>query len=395
MRKPVCGDTIILRVTIVNSFFPPWRGGAETYVYNLAKALTKRGHSLTVSCANPPARAGTYLHEGIRIRRHKLLAKVYGTPLMPTLFEDVFTADVEIFHANFPSPFTASIVAAASTARGIPAVLTWHNDLPPVTSPAGILAKIHDNLVLPGYIHAFRRVISTSEAYRMSSPILSKLGGLVSVVPHGVDCDRFRPEIPSAGLRRRLGLGSKFTIIFVGALTKWHKYKGLDVLLNAMKIILNKHKELALLVVGEGELKDHYQTTSRQLGINARMLFLGDVPDAQLPEYYAAADLLVLPSKDRSEGFGLTILEANAAGKPVVASNTGGIPSLVRDNYNGLLVPPNEPAALSEALLYLSNNRGLAATMGRNGRKVAEEHDWSKTAALTERVYLDALAGKR
>ncbi len=384
-----------MKITLVNSFFPPWRGGAETYVYNLAKALTKRGHTVTVSCASPPARAGTYSQEGIIIRRHKLLAKVYGTPLMPTLFEDVFAADVEIFHANFPSPFTASIVAAASTARGIPAVLTWHNDLPPVTSPAGILAKIHDNLVLPGYIHAFRRVISTSEAYRVSSPILSKLGGLVSVVPHGVDCDRFRPEISSTGLRGRLGLGSRFTIIFVGALTKWHRYKGLDVLLSAMRIILNKRKELSLLVVGEGELKNNYQARSRQLGINANTLFLGDVPDPQLPEYYAAADLLVLPSRDRSEGFGLTVLEANASGKPVVASNTGGIPSVVRDNYNGLLVPPNDPAALSEAVLSLSNNRDRAETMGRNGRTVAEEHDWSKTASLTELVYLDALADKR
>lgn len=380
-----------MRIAIVNSFYPPWRGGAETYVYNLAKALTKRGHGVTISCANPPARAGTYSEEGIRIRRHKLLAKVYGTPLMPTLLEDVFSADVDVFHANFPSPFTAGIVAAASTALGIPAVLTWHNDLPPVTAPAGILAKIHDSLILPSYIHAFRRIISTSEAYRVSSPILSKLGALVSVVPNGVDCERFRPEIRSAGLRSRLGLGSKFVIIFVGALTKWHRYKGLEVLFDAMKIALNKEKALALLVVGDGELKTRYQSTAQQLGIDGSILFLGNVSDVQLPECYATADLLVLPSKDRSEGFGLTILEANAIGKPVVASNIGGISSVVTDNYNGLLVPPNDPIALSEALLRLDGNRDLVATMGRNGRRVAEEHDWKNTALLTEHVYIKAL----
>lgn len=380
---------------MVNSFFPPWRGGAETYVYNLAKALTKRGHHVTVSCANPPLRAGTNWLDGIEVKRHKLLAKVYGTPLMPSLLKDVLNSDADILHANFPSPFTASIVASISTIRRIPAVLTWHNDLPPVTAPARTLALMHDKLILPRYIRAYRRIISTSEAYRKSSQILSKLGDLVTVVPNGVDCARFRPDISSVNLTERLGLGDKFTVLFVGALTKWHRYKGLDVLLKAMRTLLNTRTELSLLVVGDGELKGEYEVMSRQLGVSESTLFLGDIPDVQLPEYYSAADVLVLPSKDRSEGFGLTILEANSTGKPVVASNTGGIPSVVRDSYNGLLVQPNDPAALSEALLYLFNNRGLAAKMGRNGRKVAEKHDWSKTAALTERVYLDALAGKR
>jgi glycosyltransferase involved in cell wall biosynthesis len=380
---------------MVNSFFPPWRGGAETYVYNLAKALTKRGHHVTVSCANPPLRAGTNWVDGIEVKRHQLLTKVYGTPLMPSLLKDVLTADADILHANFPSPFIASIVASTSTIRRIPALLTWHNDLPPVTAPARTLALIHDKLVVPRYIGAYRRIISTSEAYRKSSPTLSKLGNLVTVVPNGVDCTRFRPDIPSTNLRERLGLGGKFTVLFVGALTKWHRYKGLDVLLNAMKILLSRRTDLVLLVVGDGELKGEYEAMSQQLGISEGTLFIGDIPDVQLPEYYSAADVLVLPSKDRSEGFGLTILEANATGKPVVASNIGGIPSVVKNNHNGLLVPPNDATALCEALLHLANHRDLAATMGRNGRKVAEEHDWSETASLTERVYLNALEGKR
>jgi glycosyltransferase involved in cell wall biosynthesis len=129
-----------------------------------------------------------------------------------------------------------------------------------------------------------------------------------------------------------------------------------------------------------------------ELGISAKILFLGDVPDAELPEYYAASDVTVLPSKDQSEGFGLTILEANATGKPVIASNVGGIPSVVRHGYNGLLVQPNDASRLAEAILYLSKNHDAAAAMGRNGRKVAEAHDWKKTAALTEQVYVDALA---
>jgi glycosyltransferase involved in cell wall biosynthesis len=215
---------------------------------------------------------------------------------------------------------------------------------------------------------------------------------LVTVIPNGVDCKRFHPEVASAGLRAELGLEDKFAIIFVGALTKWHRYKGLDVLLAAVKIALRKGGDLRLMVVGDGTLREQYQSLATQLGISANVLFLGNVADAALPEHYSASDAAVLPSKDQSEGFGLTILEANATGKPVIASNVGGIPSVVSQGHNGLLVPPNDAPKLAEALLHLSKNREAADAMGRNGRAVAEEHDWKKTAALTTQVYVTALA---
>ena len=112
----------------------------------------------------------------------------------------------------------------------------------------------------------------------------------------------------------------------------------------------------------------------------------------QLPLYYAAADALALPSKNMSEGFGLTLLEANATGLPVVASRIGGIPSVVRDGYNGLLVEPGNAEVLAQAIARLIEHRVERMEMGRNGRHVAEGYDWSIVAAKTERVYLQATA---
>jgi len=381
-----------MKIGIVNSFFPPWRGGAETYAYNLARALSVLGHEVTVLCAGAPLPPGIR-HEGrVTVRRRRLIGRVYGTPIMPCLVRDLFDVDVDIFHANFPSPYIASTVAFTSRNRGTPAVLTWHNDLPPVTTLARVIIRTHDTVLLPRYIRAYRRVIATSAIYAKHSRILLALGELVTVIPNGVDCDRFHPQVRSARLRAELGLEDKFAIIFVGALTKWHRYKGLDVLLAALKIALHKREDLRLIVVGDGTLREQYQSLATQLGISANVLFLGNVPDDTLPEHYSASDAAVLPSKDQSEGFGLTILEANATGKPVVASNVGGVPSILRQGYNGLLVPPNDASKLAEALLSLSKNREAAAAMGRNGRKLAEEHDWKRTAALTTQVYLDALA---
>ena len=350
------------------------------------------GHEVTVQCGNDPLPAGTQNVSGVKIVRHRVLTKLYGTPIMPTLLSQLSKVEADILHGNFPSPYIAFMVALTSTRRNIPAVLTWHNDLPPVTSTARFLIETHDRLVLPRYIPAYRRIISTSSDYASRSRILQKYRTSLRIVPNGVDCNRFTPSTNGAEVREKLHVGNKFTILFVGALTQWHRYKGLEVLLHAVKLTLAKSTSLHLIVVGEGELRARYVSLSRQIGLDRCTVFAGNVDDKELPAYYAACNVLVLPSKDRSEGFGLTLLEANATGKPVIASNVGGIPSVVRQEYNGLLVPPNDPKALSEAVLTLTRDPKKSREMGQNGRKFAEAHDWKNTAADTVRVYEEALA---
>lgn len=380
-----------MRIVIVNSFFPPWRGGAETYTFNLARALVDRGHEVTVQCGSDPLRAGTELVSGIKVVRHRILTRLYGTPVMPSILGELRHTDSDVLHGNFPSPYIASIVALTSKVKRIPAVLTWHNDLPPVTSGARFLIETHDRLVLPRYLTCYRYIISTSVNYAARSLILTQFRNLARVVPNGVDCKRFHPSTDGSKVRNRLGLGDSFTILFVGALTKWHRYKGLDVLLQAFKNLLGQKKKIALIVVGDGELKPHYTAISNELGLDRNVMFVGDIDDETLPQYYSASDVLVLPSKDMSEGFGLTLLEANATGKPVIASNVGGIPSVVRNGYNGILVPPNNPQALSNEIRALSMNPRKARALGRNGRSYAEAHDWKNTAARMELVYEEAL----
>jgi len=375
-----------MKIALVNSFFPPWRGGAETYAYNLASALSAMGHEITVLCTNPPLPPGISQVGGIIVKRRRLIGRIYGTPIMPSILRDLFNLDADVFHSNFPSPYIAFAVALASRVRRIPAVLTWHNDLPPVTSFANALISAHDNIFLPRYIRAYRRVVATSEIYAKESRILPAFGRLVTVIPNGVDCVRFHPA-PKPTTIPGTRTGDAFTLLFVGALTKWHSYKGLDVLLRAMKVAVDEKKGIRLLVVGDGELLCEYRALASTLGLSAQVAFLGNVPDDKLPQYYAVADATVLPSKDRSEGFGLAILEANATGKPVIASNVGGIPSVITDGYNGLLVPPKDASKLAKAILWLSQNPDAITKMGLNGRKVAENHSWTKTASLTEQLY--------
>ena len=380
-----------MRVAIVNSFFPPWRGGAETYACNLARKLADRGHQVTVLCAEKPETPGEYEQDGITIRRLRMLGRLYGTPLIPTLFFELCRIDADIFHANFPSPYIAFNVAVVCALRSKKAVLTWHNDLPPVTWGARLLIETHDRLILPSYLRAYGRIIATSQIYVENSRILRKLKNQVSVVPNGVDCERFHPGVDASELRRSLRIGGRFVLLFVGALTKWHRYKGLDVLLRSLRMAVDQDPDLSLVIVGDGDLRNEYHRMTEELRLEENVIFAGDVSDDNLPQYYALADALVLPSKDMSEGFGLTLLEANASGKPVIASQVGGIPSVVRNGYNGVLVPPNEPRELAKAILGLKREPGKAREMGHNGRLFAREHDWSVVASQTEKVYEDVL----
>jgi len=381
-----------MRVIIVNSFFPPWRGGAETCVYNLSKHLKKRGHEVTVICSSPPFEPGTQFVDGVKVERLRTCGKLYGTPIMPELFQKLMGEQADIIHANFPSPYIAYLASTVSRVRGVPAVLTWHNDLPPVTWMARILVTVHDRLVLPLYLPQFSSIIATSKLYAETSHILEAHKDRVVVIPNGIDTQRFNPDVPGEEIRHRLGVDRGKIVLFVGALTQWHRYKGLDVLIQAMALMRDQVPETRLVIVGAGQLETEYKQLVSQHGLTSWVIFAGNVPDDELPKYYASSNILALPSKDRSEGFGLTILEANATGKPAIGTTVGGIPSVIRDGYNGLLVPPNDPGALAEAIQKALSDDGLLKQMGKNGRVFAEQHDWSIVAEQTENVYKRALA---
>jgi glycosyltransferase involved in cell wall biosynthesis len=378
----------------VNSFFPPWRGGAETCVYNLSRHLKERGHEVTVICSSPPFEPGMQFVDGVKVERLRMCGKLYGTPIMPELFQKLMGEQGDIIHANFPSPYIACLASTISRIRGVPAVLTWHNDLPPVTRMARVLVTAHDRLVLPLYLPQFSSIIATSRLYAETSHILEAHMDRVVVIPNGVDTQRFNPDIHGEEIRRRLGVDRGKIVLFVGALTQWHRYKGLEVLIQAMALMRDQVPEARLVIVGAGQLETEYRQLVSRHSLTSCVIFAGNVPDDELPKYYACSDMLALPSKDRSEGFGLTILEANATGKPAIGTTVGGIPSVIRDGYNGLLVPPNDPSALAEAIKKALSDDDLLKRMGRNGRAFAERREWSIVAKQTEELYERALTAR-
>jgi D-inositol-3-phosphate glycosyltransferase len=204
----------------------------------------------------------------------------------------------------------------------------------------------------------------------------------VSVIPPGVDLSRFRPMSQSQS-REFLGYGEEKNILFVGRL---EPLKGLDVLFRAVAALENLGN-VTLNVVGGDENskeKSRLQSLASRMKLTQTVRFIGSVSQEELPLHYNAADVCVLPS--HYESFGLAALEAAACGRPVVASEVGGLPSIVRNGSTGFLVEPKHSDSMAERLCELLGDDMLRSRMGSAARTHAETLGWDRSAdALLDR----------
>jgi L-malate glycosyltransferase len=184
------------------------------------------------------------------------------------------------------------------------------------------------------------------------------------IIYNGIDFSRLRPKA-SADFRRALGLPNDAVVVTsIGSLIR---RKGQDVLLRAFSL-LGAARERHLLVVGDGPEQAQLERLVVELGLKGRVTFLGYSND--IGQICSASDVLALAS--RMESFGLVLAEAGYFGLPVVASAVGGIPEVVEDGVTGLLVPPEDPAALAAALARLIDDRDYRIRLGRAGRERVE-----------------------
>jgi D-inositol-3-phosphate glycosyltransferase len=210
----------------------------------------------------------------------------------------------------------------------------------------------------------------------------------VFIVPPGVDLATFQP-MDRAVARRELGYGSERVLLFVGRL---ERLKGVEVVIRALALLRDRqHDDVRLLILGEDSHegdeseKDRLKAIASETGVRDRVDFVGSVAHHELPYFYAAADVCVMPSY--SESFGLVALEAQACGCPVVASGVSGLRSVVRDEVSGYLIDEHDPAAYAERIGRVLADRELAQQMGRRGSLLAQRFSWKRTADRLEELF--------
>jgi len=152
-----------------------------------------------------------------------------------------------------------------------------------------------------------------------------------------------------------------------------------------------KVPDTKLTIVGDGNLKGNYIKKAKELKIGERVVFAGRVSDEELPKYFQNADVFCSASVDRSEAYGIVLMEAAASGIPAVASDIPGVRSVVADGETGLLIPPNDAGALAEALRDMLNDPELLAKMGQAARKFALTRTWADAGKKYLEIYRDLL----
>lgn len=341
-------------------------GGAEKIVIGLVREMRSRGFRIVTAC-RPGSWSAVRLSDigcpvelitmkGLKARvlapfKLRAIIRKYGINLIHT-------------HMKLDS----ELILPLASKIGIPTVCTVHNtdeDLYciPADRTTAISRAVESDLL--------QRGVSSER---------------VSLVPNGIPIDDF--ERPRNGFRARYGLAE--SDIVVGAVCRLIPRKGMDILIRATA----KCPGTKLVLAGYGKPKyaRYLRNMAEELGVSERVIFTGRVEDPF--SIYASLDVFAMPS--RREGFGITMLEAMVAGVPVVASSIGGIPEVISNDKTGLLVPPDDPDALADAIRLLTTDKELACRIiSAAGTMVRERYSVQKMADGFEGVYNILLSDRK
>jgi phosphatidyl-myo-inositol dimannoside synthase len=216
----------------------------------------------------------------------------------------------------------------------------------------------------------------------------------IHVVYPGVDTDRFHPDVNAREVRDQYAPGGELLLVSVGRL---QQRKGHDTALAALREVRAHIPDVRYVIVGDGDQRARLEALTDDYGLRDIVSFTGEVPYDQLPKYFAAADIFLLPNRivgDHDlEGFGLVFLEAAATGKPVIGGRNGGVPEAVAEDVTGLLLEGTNPSELAAAILRLGASPELRRQLGDAGRKrVLANFTWNSAAAAVLALH-DDIAG--
>jgi glycosyltransferase involved in cell wall biosynthesis len=366
-----------VRVLILNERDPrhPRAGGAETHVHEVFRRLASRGHPVTQIASAFPGAAAREERDGIRFER------IAGLPL---------------YYAR------AAARCATATRRGeFDVVVECLNKLPylaPAYSARPVLGLCHHLFGATAFHAAPWPVAAAVVAAERAIPLVYRRAPIVAIsestrddlVARGVPAAHVevqhpgirRPDAPHAPIGEREPL-----VVYVGRLAA---YKRIELVLEAIARVAAHRPDVRLALLGRGAERERLEQRAAALGISDRVVFAGFVSDAERDAWLARARVCVCAS--RKEGFGLTVVEANALGTPNVVSDAPGLRDTVRHGETGFLVSGRDPEPFAAAIDQLLGDDALAERMSRAALAWSQRYDWDRAAAAMERSLARAAA---
>jgi glycosyltransferase involved in cell wall biosynthesis len=395
-----------MNITLLTTSFPEYQGDlAGIFVAYLAQELVRQSLHVRVIAPHSPATSRYELFDTIPIYRFQYFYPAiwqrvsygYGIPanLKTSFLAKIglpfflisFAREVlrhrhltDLYHAQWI--FSGVVAVAGQKIHGKPVVLTIRG------SDLNLVRGKFLTSLVTSIFHRVAMITTVSEALREKVLGLGVPPEKVQTIPNGINCRIFQP-LPKEKIRHQLHLPLDHKVIlWVG---RFVAIKGVEFLIQAIPEVLAKEPKALFILIGHGDCEEQIKRLVQQKGVTQVVKFTGKIPSEHIPLWMNAADILVLPSLN--EGRPNVVLEAMACEVPVVATNVGGIPEIVKEGENGFLVPPEDIPQLAKQLIKLLQDVSLRSTMGKIGRQMLFKMglSWEQCAEKMKSVYQQAV----
>ncbi len=372
-----------MKIAQISPYFYPHLGGVESHVLELSKHLKKRGHDITVFTTLLDDTVDSEVVEGIKVKRIKPLTILFSTPINLNIARALEDEEFDIIHGHSPPPLSCFFAAKYSHKADIPFALTYHCDLELPFLFGPLMVQIYQRTLATYTVKKSQGIITTTDTYGATSRTVWQEDA--RVIPNAVDAHTFNPHNDGSGVRKKHGIADREKVVLYVGRIVYHK--GLQYLVESARYL---DKGVKYIIGGSGDYMEELKNTVERFGLEDRVIFPGRIPNDELPQYYGASDVFVLPSVSRLEAFGIVALEAMASEVPVVVSDIPGVREVIIEGRHGLLAEPMKAIDIAGKVRTILENPGLAKRMGRAGREVVlERYTWDIVAEQIEEFYFE------
>ena len=401
---------------IGNSGGSAFIGGHVNNVVQLTKALSDRGHEITI-ITTPHRYPGDELNNGLEWAEiyclpmsGSYLSAKYGIEFALRALQKVrklhTIKNFDIIHGHSGYSMLGLITGIGGRITRVPSIHSIYSPIQPIISHNSVMF-FSNKILSKFYLSQVNKIIAVTENIQHSLIMAGVPHYKIEIVPPGIDISIYNPSISGGDVRKYFGIGSDLPLLlYVGNLTK---IKGIHIFIDALKVIVKRFPDMKLLMALNMPLSKYEEEDTAGLydterdfeikekiksyGLNNNIIPLGIVKN--MPQVMAASDVFITPFLNTVGvvDYPTSLLEAMAVGKPVIATRVGGIPEIVKRKENGLLVEPGDVHELKNALLYILENKDEAKRMGENAAKyVAENYSVDAIVEKMERVYEEVIS---
>jgi glycosyltransferase involved in cell wall biosynthesis len=348
--------------------------------YEITKNLRARGEDVTLVA--PKRRVNSHQPDESWIVRLPSWFRWGNGSILKGL--DPMIRNTDVVHLHYPFFGTAEAVAQSCLLHRKPLFTTFHMDAT-ASFPLGMIFAGFRFASQPAILLASQRVFVSSMDYASRS----SMAGYTNAHPDRIIENPFGVDsmfVSGAGDRKRFGIPEDaFVVGFTASMDHQHRFKGIEILLEAMTMLPNVHA----LFVGDGDRRRVYESWANDKKIGDRCHFVGHLTRTDLPIAYRTMDVFTFPSIGKAEAFGLVCAEALACGVPVIASDLAGVRTVVRNDETGLIIPPHNAKILSGAIDRLRQSANLRKQLSERAEKDAHlRFDWNRHTDILMKAYL-------